>query len=108
VDLSAALSALASRGLPQILCEGGPQLLGGLTADDLVDEMCLTMSPLLAGPGAGRITAGPPSPAVRHLALRHVLAGDDGTLFLRYRRAAGEFKLGPGPGGPGRRGPDPM
>ncbi len=84
VDLPAALAALHDRGARQVLCEGGPHLLGALTAADLVDEMCLTVSPLLAGGDAGRIAAGPPGPA-RPMALRHVLAEDD-MLFLRYVR----------------------
>ncbi len=84
VDLSAALAALHRRGVTQLLCEGGPHLLGALTAADLVDELCLTVSPLLAGGDAGRISAGPPGPP-RAMALRHVLAEDD-MLFLRYAR----------------------
>lgn len=85
VSPGAVVAALADRGLPQILCEGGPQLLGTLVAADLVDELCLSMSPLLAGPGPSRIIAGPET-AVRRLGLRHVLSADDGTLFLRYLR----------------------
>ena len=88
VDLTAAVAALAERGLPQILCEGGPQLLGTLTEADLVDEMCLSISPLLAGPGAGRITAGPASTIARRLVLRSVLGSDDDYLFLRYLRTS--------------------
>jgi riboflavin biosynthesis pyrimidine reductase len=88
VDLPAALAELRRRGHRQLLCEGGPCLFGSLTAADLVDEVCLTMSPLLAGPGAGRITAGPPSPP-RGMAVRHVLAAADGALLLRYARAGG-------------------
>jgi riboflavin-specific deaminase-like protein len=87
VDLGAAVAALAERGLPQILSEGGPHLLGSLTEADLVDEMCLSLAPLLAGPGAGRITAGPDSPVARRLSLKSVLAADDGYLFMRYLRA---------------------
>jgi riboflavin biosynthesis pyrimidine reductase len=84
VNLREAVAALADRGYPQMLCEGGPHLLGALTAADLVDEMCLTISPKLAGPGAGRITAGPETP-VCDLTLVHVLmAGDE--LMLRYSR----------------------
>jgi len=86
VDLAAAVTALAERGLPQILCEGGPHLLGSLTDADLVDEMCLSLNPLLAGPGAGRITAGPSSTIARRLTLHSALAADDGFLFLRYLR----------------------
>jgi riboflavin biosynthesis pyrimidine reductase len=85
IDLPAGLAALAARGLTQVLCEGGPHLFGALTAADAVDELCLTVSPLLAGPGAGRITAGPPVPDPRRLALAHVLEGD-GNLLLRYTR----------------------
>ena len=84
VDLAAALVALHDRGLGQVLCEGGPALFGALTAADLVDELCLTVAPLLAGAGAGRITAGPPSPP-RSLSLRHILSAD-GQLLLRYAR----------------------
>ncbi|MER7457000.1 pyrimidine reductase family protein [Micromonospora sp. NPDC126480] len=85
VDLATGLAELRRRGLDQLLCEGGPHLFGALTAADLVDEVCLTVAPLLAGPGPGRITAGDPGP-VRHLPLRHVLAAEDGTLMLRYAR----------------------
>jgi len=84
VDLRAAMADLRDRGVATILSEGGPHLFGSLTAADLVDEVCLTVSPLLAGPGAGRITAGPPS-EVRGLALAHVLCADD-ALLLRYVR----------------------
>jgi riboflavin biosynthesis pyrimidine reductase len=84
VDLPAALAALHERGATQLLCEGGPQLLGALTAADLVDELCLTVSPLLAGGDAGRIATGPASPP-RPMSLRHILAEDD-MLFLRYAR----------------------
>lgn len=85
VDLVAGLAELRRRGLDQLLCEGGPQLFGALTVADLVDEVCLSVAPLLAGAGPGRITAGDPSPA-RGLPLRHVLLADDGTLLLRHAR----------------------
>ncbi|MBX7268267.1 pyrimidine reductase family protein [Micromonospora sp. Llam7] len=85
VDLVAGLTELRRRGLGQVLCEGGPRLFGALTAADLVDEVCLSVAPLLAGAGPGRITAGDPSPA-RGLPLRHVLLAGDGTLLLRYAR----------------------
>jgi riboflavin biosynthesis pyrimidine reductase len=84
VDLAAAVTLLHRRGLRHLLSEGGPHLLGGLTAADLVDEVCLTMSPVLAGAGAGRITAGPTS-RLRRMRLQQALTGD-GALFLRYVR----------------------
>lgn len=49
VDLAAALDALAARGLTRVLAEGGPRLLGDLTAAGLVDELCLSTSPVLTG-----------------------------------------------------------
>lgn len=86
LDLTAALDALSARGLPQVLCEGGPHLLGAMTEANAVDELCLTISPMLAGPGAPRITAGPPVTQPRGLQLAHVLEAD-GNLILRYLRA---------------------
>ena len=49
VDLARALDALAGRGLRQVLAEGGPTLNGQLAAAGLLDELCLTVSPLLVG-----------------------------------------------------------
>lgn len=82
VDLAGALDALAGRGLGRVLCEGGPHLFGDLAAAGLVDELCLSLSPTLAGPGAGRIIAAEHFPA-RPLTLAQVLT-DDGFLFCRY------------------------
>ena len=87
VDLAAGLAALRERGLRQILSEGGPHVLGALAEANLVDELDLTLSPLLVGSGAGRITAGAqPVDNVRQtMRLRHVLHADD-VLILRYDR----------------------
>jgi riboflavin biosynthesis pyrimidine reductase len=86
VDLNAAVDALAQRGHQRILTEGGPRLLAQLIAAGLLDELCLTVSPLLAGPGASRIVAGarPTAPALP-LSLAHVLE-DNGFLLCRYIR----------------------
>lgn len=87
-SLADGLAQLEKRGLKNVLCEGGPQLFGALTAEDLVDELFLTLSPLLAGPGAGRITAGEPH-APRRMRLSQVDTADDGTLLLKYERRRG-------------------
>ena len=89
VDLRAALDELAGRGLGRVLCEGGPHLFGDLFAAGLVDELCLSLGPTLAGPGASRIIAGEPS-AARPLTLRQVIADDEGFLFCRYLAAEQE------------------
>ncbi|HVW43670.1 MAG TPA: pyrimidine reductase family protein [Amycolatopsis sp.] len=85
IDLSAALDALARRGLYRIDCEGGPLLLGELIAEDLVDQLCLTIAPVLAGAGAGRIAMGRVSSDARRLELASVLH-EDGFSMLRYRK----------------------
>ncbi|WP_298180898.1 pyrimidine reductase family protein [Saccharomonospora sp.] len=85
VDPHTALAALAERGLRRVDCEGGPQLFATLVAADLVDQLCLTIAPLLAGAGAERIVSGTPSPLPRTLRLESVLH-EDGFLMLRYRR----------------------
>jgi riboflavin biosynthesis pyrimidine reductase len=92
VDLAAALDALHDRGLARVHCEGGPTLLAQLVAADLLDELLLTVSPLLAGGTYAdraplhRILSGAELPgAPRPLTLHHVLE-DDGSLFLSYRR----------------------
>lgn len=95
VSAGAAVSALASRGYREILAEGGPHLLGQLAAAGLIDELCLTISPVLAGGPAGRIIQGAapapggpvPGAQASRLTLAHVLADDHGYLLCRYVRA---------------------
>jgi riboflavin biosynthesis pyrimidine reductase len=79
------LAALIRRGLTQMLTEGGPHLFGALAAADAVDELCLTLSPVLAGGGAGRITAGSEH-GLHAMHLAHVLTAGD-MLMLRYVRS---------------------
>jgi riboflavin biosynthesis pyrimidine reductase len=85
VDPAALVRELAARGLSRIHCEGGPHLFADLIAADVVDELCLTLSPTLVAGTAPRIAIGA-SPAVPpHLRLAHVLRAAD-TLVLRYTR----------------------
>jgi riboflavin biosynthesis pyrimidine reductase len=93
LDLPAALSELRERfGVRTLLCEGGPHLNAQLLGAGLIDELFLSLAPLLAGgdsdrnpahPEALRILAGPElSPPVA-LDLLGVLEHDS-SLFLRY------------------------
>jgi len=84
VDLAVALRALKDRGLTRVLCEGGPRLLGDVVAAGLLDELCLTVSPVLVGGDAPRLMSGPatgPAP----LRLASVLSDQD-VLLMRYLR----------------------
>jgi riboflavin biosynthesis pyrimidine reductase len=83
VDATLAIDALASRGYRKLLCEGGPTLLRQLVAAGVVDELCLSLSPLMVGGGPGRILAGDPLIPPLHARLTHLFE-EDGTLFSRY------------------------
>lgn len=87
VDLRVVVEHLAGLGLPKILSEGGPQVLGALFAADLVDELCLAIAPVIAGGGeTSRVTAGTSLPQVAGAGLSAAYEAED-FLFLRYRRA---------------------
>lgn len=85
VDLAEAVRQLKNQGRERILCEGGPTLLDALVESDLVDEICVTIAPRLAGgqPVGTRTQARLTSPT--SLRLGHVVQHDD-YLFLRYVR----------------------
>ncbi len=84
VDLRAAVGSLGDLGARHVLVEGGPTLNGALAAADLIDELCLTISPLLGSGGAKRILSGADLPAPIALELRSLLE-QDGFLLARYR-----------------------
>jgi riboflavin biosynthesis pyrimidine reductase len=86
-DARACAAWLHSSGLGRILCEGGPGIFGGFIADDAVDELCLSVSPLLTGGEGTRISAGVDSPALRTMTLASLLESDS-ALFGRWVRTA--------------------
>ncbi|TCP55284.1 5-amino-6-(5-phosphoribosylamino)uracil reductase [Tamaricihabitans halophyticus] len=85
VELPTALRLLHEQGLSRVCCEGGPRLFGQLIEQDLVDQLCLTVAPLLASGTAGRIATGTEQAVPRALRLDSVLHDED-FLLLRYRR----------------------
>jgi 5-amino-6-(5-phosphoribosylamino)uracil reductase len=69
-----------------LLHEGGPRLLAQFAAAGVVDELCLTLSPLVVGGDAPRIMNGlPVLPPARFRPLSVLV--EDGFLFTRYVRA---------------------
>jgi riboflavin biosynthesis pyrimidine reductase len=85
VDLPRAIAELGSRGAKRVLAEGGPTLNGQLAQANLIDELCVTLSPLLASGDAKRIIAGSTLDTLEPLVLRSICE-EDNFLFLRYRR----------------------
>ncbi|PID54631.1 MAG: hypothetical protein CSA58_07520 [Micrococcales bacterium] len=90
IDAEWAVDALVQRGLPRVLCEGGPGLLAAVVAAGRLDELCLSVTGRLVGGAAGRIVAGlgrhPGDPAADavDLTLERVLHDTD-TVLTRWR-----------------------
>ncbi len=85
LDLGDALNGLRGDGIELVLCEGGPSLLGQLHAQDLLDELFVTISPNLVG-GASVGLLGHHPAHLRAMSLHRVLE-QDGSLFCTYRSA---------------------
>lgn len=85
VSVPGLLAALADRGHEVVLCEGGPALLGELVAAGRLDELCLTIAPVIGGDPLPVVTI-VPGTALRTFTLCQV-ATDEGSLFLRYEAA---------------------
>jgi riboflavin-specific deaminase-like protein len=86
VDLPAAVAELQKMGLGRVLCEGGPELTRSLLIAGLVDELCLTFSPLLIG-AQHRVMGGDgPLPHPERFRLAGLLEGE-GLLLTRYERS---------------------
>ena len=86
VDLAGLVDDLAGRGLPRLLCEGGPHLHRDLLAAGLVDELSLTLAPVVVGGQGLRTTSGPGLPESLPFELAFALRADDDTVFTSYRR----------------------
>ncbi|MFJ6136859.1 pyrimidine reductase family protein [Kitasatospora sp. NPDC092286] len=85
VDLRAAVAALADRGWTRLLSEGGPRLLGQLAAAGLLDELCLSLAPLITAGDAPRIIHHARMPDVQRMRLVSLIE-QKGFLFTRYLR----------------------
>ena len=86
VDPATAVRALAERGLTRLLTEGGPRLLAQFAVAGVVDELCVSIAPLVTAGAAPRIMNGPGLETPEHFRLA-LLMEEDGFLFSRYVRA---------------------
>lgn len=84
VDPAVMVDALAEKGLTRLLCEGGPSFLGSAVAAGVLDELCLTISPLLVGGPARRVLDGPVISPPAAMRLTQLLIDDDDLLYARY------------------------
>lgn len=84
VEPTRAVEALHARGLNQVLTEGGPHLLGGWIQAGVLDELCLTVRPMVVGGTGTRILEAPAGESVQtSFELLNVLEVG-GDLMLRY------------------------
>jgi riboflavin biosynthesis pyrimidine reductase len=88
VDLAVMLARLRTEhGVRSVLCEGGPNLNASLLPAGLIDELFLSIAPVLAGSaGSLSIVNRAPVPHPYPLTLLWLLESD-GQLFARYRLA---------------------
>jgi 5-amino-6-(5-phosphoribosylamino)uracil reductase len=88
VDLRLALASIGTivPGVRHVQAEGGPTLNAGLLADDLIDELDLTVSPRMVSGDGPRLT----SPGA-HVDARFTIAGllvdEESFMFGRWLRA---------------------
>jgi riboflavin biosynthesis pyrimidine reductase len=91
VDLAQALDLLRDRGCPVVLTEAGPSMFGSLVASRLVDELFLTVSPVLAGRAAtarlGLVEGVELVPQTRVAGRLRSVRAHGSHLFLRYALA---------------------
>jgi riboflavin biosynthesis pyrimidine reductase len=92
LDVATAVAILHDGGHRRILSEGGPNVIGSLLAAGLVDELFLTISPLLVGrtPGDGRLALVEGADLLPDLTRGRLLGvrRDADHLFLRYALSA--------------------
>jgi riboflavin biosynthesis pyrimidine reductase len=84
LDLGAVLAHLGTEhGARLVLCEGGPTLLRRLVAERALDDLFLTLSPLLVAGDAEPLLSGPALEPAARLALREIHRSGE-HLFLHY------------------------
>ncbi|MFE9832620.1 pyrimidine reductase family protein [Streptomyces halstedii] len=83
IEPARAVAELVARGHTRMLTEGGPRLLGQFVAAGVLDELCLTVSPVLTAGSAQRIASGPGVKVPERFSLTSLLE-EAGFLFSRY------------------------
>lgn len=83
VDDRRLVRMLADRGWDRILTEGGPRLVSSMIAAGVLDEVCLSLTPVVVGGAGPRMTTAEAVPTGYH---PRILVEEDGTLLGRWLR----------------------
>ena len=86
IEASALIGALRDAGYRSLVCEGGPSLASSIVAAGLLDDACLTISPVLRDSAPSAFAA---SGLGEHgLALEQLLLDEESYLFTRWSSRA--------------------
>ena len=85
IDFFTIVKFLAERKFFRILIEGGPFILGKLMEKNILNELCLTISPILIGGKSKRIAISTKQLEVRMQPLS-LLMDNEGYFYIRYIR----------------------
>lgn len=77
------LAELGRRGAAVVVSEGGPSFNAQLADAGVIDELCLSIAPLIAGGTSSRIVHGSQRTVPVAMSIDHLLEASD-TLFVRY------------------------
>ncbi len=83
VEPASLVAGLHERDFCRVLTEGGPSLLATLIEADVVDELCVSITPLAIGGTGPRMTQGP---SLDSQFVPRVLVEQDGTVMGRWLR----------------------
>jgi riboflavin biosynthesis pyrimidine reductase len=83
VEPGALIAGLREHGLRSLVCEGGPSLAGQFLRAGLVDELCLSTSPVVIG--SGLPVFGVERFDASQLSLTQLLIDDQSALYARWR-----------------------
>jgi diaminohydroxyphosphoribosylaminopyrimidine deaminase/5-amino-6-(5-phosphoribosylamino)uracil reductase len=92
------LDEISKRGVAQLLVEGGPRVISSFLKEDLADEICVYIAPMMLGRRGAVNIAEPLTQLERGVNLQHVdikRFGDDVCLTGFSTRALGEISLTP-------------
>jgi len=83
-DITELLQSLKSKGGKNIYCDGGAEIVTELLKNDLVDELIISVIPILVGDGTRLFKDGRPEQRLELISTKQF---DKGLVQLHYKRA---------------------